>query len=39
MVQDTRIAQETPEATFQDRLSELLRDGARQLIEEAVEAE
>lgn len=39
MVQDTRNAPETPEGSFQDRLSELLRGGARQLIEEAVEAE
>lgn len=39
MPKDTRIEAETPEGNFQDRLSELLRGGARRLIEEAVEAE
>lgn len=39
MAQDTRNPQTRPEASFEDRLSELLRDGARHLREEAVEAE
>lgn len=39
MAQDTRNQQTTPEGSFQDRLSELLRAGARHLLAEAVEAE
>lgn len=39
MAQDTRNQPLAPEGSFQDRLSELLRSGARRLIEEAGEVE
>jgi transposase-like protein len=39
MGQDTKITSETPEASFPDQLSEVLRSGARRLIEEAVAVE